>query len=164
MLQRAQAWIRRTGRSAGAVATEYLHMRNWPLIPVLSALLGLQACSYTAMPHLQSTVLDASSGQPVAAARITAYGRDGVIQHATTDANGRFTLDGALHYGPLPLRMVPRIRVVICADGYQSYDETSAYSSYTERPTVALPYELQRAPGASALPSSAPGSTPCRGS
>jgi hypothetical protein len=137
-------------------------MRIWPLIPVLCALLGLQACSYTAMPHLRSTVLDASSGQPVAAARITAYGRDGVIQHATTDADGRFTLDGALHYGPMPFRMLPQIRVVICADGYQPYDETSAYSSYSERPTVALPYELQRAPAASGLPSSALDSTPCR--
>lgn len=116
------------------------------------------------MPHLRSTVVDASSGQPVAAARITAYGRDGVIQHATTDADGRFTLDGALHYGLLPFRMVPQIRVVICADGYRPYDETSAYSSYTNEPTVALPYELQRgAPAAPALPSPALDSTPCGG-
>jgi hypothetical protein len=139
-------------------------MRNWPLILVFSALLGLQACSYTAMPHLQSTVLEASSGQPVAGARITAYGRDGVVQHATTDGDGRFTLDGALHYGPLPFRMLPQIRIVICADGYQPYDETSANSSYTDRPSVALPYELKRAPAPSALASSAPGSTSCGGS
>lgn len=106
------------------------------LFPTVCCLAG---CAYTVIPNLRGSVIDAQSREPVAAAAVVVYGRDGREEHVLTDARGAFELHGETREWGAPFRRVPTLRIRVSATCYDTFERVGVFPSFNSihPPTIA---------------------------